>query len=208
MAVVAETRSHAATSGPRAVGTSDAVLDSARRVFAQRGYHGTSIDAVAKNAGVSRASVYTYFRSKRDLLIVLGAESNQLMQTLVEEFPSLGPDFADDAVTAWIGRFFAFLEADQSFAQVWNEAAVSDEALRTEGLRQWNHAWKTIGVSLCPELQRNEEAAAVGMVVSSALERTWFYLRTLRAPIDERAVSRNLCRLIQSLRSPAARARS
>lgn len=43
------------------------ILSAAVAVFAERGYAATRLDDVAARAGVSRATVYLYFRSKEDL---------------------------------------------------------------------------------------------------------------------------------------------
>jgi AcrR family transcriptional regulator len=47
------------------------LLDAAARVFAARGYRGTSIDAVAAEAGYSKGAVYWHFASKADLFFAL-----------------------------------------------------------------------------------------------------------------------------------------
>ena len=44
------------------------VLDAAQELFEERGYEGTSIAAIAEQAGVSAESVYGHFGSKRRLL--------------------------------------------------------------------------------------------------------------------------------------------
>jgi AcrR family transcriptional regulator len=43
------------------------VLDAARSVFAQHGYHGATIEAVARGSGTPRPTVYELFGSKDDL---------------------------------------------------------------------------------------------------------------------------------------------
>jgi AcrR family transcriptional regulator len=43
------------------------VLDAARTVFAQHGYHGATIEAVARRAGTPRPTVYELFGNKDDL---------------------------------------------------------------------------------------------------------------------------------------------
>jgi AcrR family transcriptional regulator len=48
--------------------TRQRVLDSARLLFVQRGYEGTSIAAIAEAAGVSEETIYVRFRNKRALL--------------------------------------------------------------------------------------------------------------------------------------------
>jgi AcrR family transcriptional regulator len=44
-----------------------AILDAALDAFAERGYHETSLDAVAERAGISKALIYEHFSSKREL---------------------------------------------------------------------------------------------------------------------------------------------
>jgi AcrR family transcriptional regulator len=49
----------------------DAILEAAFRLFRDQGYSETSIPALAREAGISTANVYVYFRSKMDILFTL-----------------------------------------------------------------------------------------------------------------------------------------
>lgn len=60
--------------------TRERVLDAARRLFEARGWEGTSVAAIAEEAGVSAETVYARFRNKRTLL-------GELVQSAVR-----GPD--------------------------------------------------------------------------------------------------------------------
>jgi len=51
-------------------GSKKEILEAAIRVFAKAGYHGSSIQDITKEAGVSKALFYHYFKSKRDLLVI------------------------------------------------------------------------------------------------------------------------------------------
>ncbi len=50
------------------------ILDTARALFAEKGYQGTSIDLVVKEAGVSKPTVYNNFKTKQALLLALMEE--------------------------------------------------------------------------------------------------------------------------------------
>lgn len=50
------------------------ILDTARALFAERGYQGTSIDLVVKQAEVSKPTVYNNFKTKQALLFALMEE--------------------------------------------------------------------------------------------------------------------------------------
>lgn len=60
---------------------SEEISAAALRVFAQRGLHQTTLDDVAKEAGVSKGTIYLYFKNKEDLFI---AAAQQVVPTLDE----------------------------------------------------------------------------------------------------------------------------
>jgi AcrR family transcriptional regulator len=47
------------------------ILDAALAVFAERGYHGATMDEVAARAGLSKGSLYWHFESKREVFLAL-----------------------------------------------------------------------------------------------------------------------------------------
>jgi AcrR family transcriptional regulator len=47
----------------------DEIATAALQVFAKRGLHQTTLDDIAKEAGVSKGTIYLYFKSKEDLFI-------------------------------------------------------------------------------------------------------------------------------------------
>ena len=58
--------------GPRAQRTVARIIQATREVFLTRGYAGTTVDEIANIADVSRASFYTYFPTKREVLLAVG----------------------------------------------------------------------------------------------------------------------------------------
>ena len=49
----------------------EVLVAAARRVFLTRGYHGSTLDAIAAEAGFSKGVVYSQFESKADLFLAL-----------------------------------------------------------------------------------------------------------------------------------------
>lgn len=52
----------------RVLRRADEIIDAAARVFAERGYHGTTTQAIADVLGMRQASLYYYFQSKEAAL--------------------------------------------------------------------------------------------------------------------------------------------
>ena len=81
------------------------ILKAAETLFAQKGYHQTSIEEIADLAEVSTGSVYFYFKNKEDLLITLMQEiGHQLRKILGDEFKK-----ADYSFDSFKNISFAFL---------------------------------------------------------------------------------------------------
>jgi AcrR family transcriptional regulator len=61
----------------RAGRTRRRILEAARRLLEERGYHGVGLERVAAAAGVSRQSIYVHFGSKASLLVELAAHVDE-----------------------------------------------------------------------------------------------------------------------------------
>lgn len=67
----------------------EAILTSAMTEFLSNGYAGTNMDAIATKAGVSKATIYSYFQDKEGLFTALFDE------LVKEKFSIFNPDFFD-----------------------------------------------------------------------------------------------------------------
>ncbi|MEM9523024.1 MAG: TetR/AcrR family transcriptional regulator [Pseudomonadota bacterium] len=71
----------------------DQVLDGARKVFMNTGYEGASVDMIAKTAGVSKATLYSYFPDKSILFVEVAKDecTRQAERSLTIEDMEAGP---------------------------------------------------------------------------------------------------------------------
>lgn len=61
------------------------VVQAARRLFMERGYGATSMEAVAREAGVSKATLYAYFAGKAELFsAIVATECRRFVPTVDE----------------------------------------------------------------------------------------------------------------------------
>jgi AcrR family transcriptional regulator len=87
-----------------------AILESALAVFADRGYHASSIDDIAREGGISKALIYEHFSSKQQLYAEL------LEQHAGELFERLGAAM-EEAGTAGAARLAVGLDAFYRFVE-------------------------------------------------------------------------------------------
>lgn len=60
--------------------TRDRIVTCARKVFCREGVTNTSLEAIAKEAGVTRGAVYWHFRNKADLFMAVRSQTGSLLR--------------------------------------------------------------------------------------------------------------------------------
>jgi len=78
------------------------LLDAAARVFAERGYRGASVEAIAAEAGVTKGALYWNFENKEDLFFSLLEERvDRRVRLLVEQTETVA---GEDTVPPLVSR--------------------------------------------------------------------------------------------------------
>jgi AcrR family transcriptional regulator len=62
-----------------------AILDAAEKLFIRKGFENTSIDDVAKEAQLTKRTLYQYFPSKEDLFYAVALKGGQLLMRVYED---------------------------------------------------------------------------------------------------------------------------
>ncbi len=187
-----EVRSPAKTMGPRALRTSGLIKERAREVFLAKGYYGTSVEEIAEAAGVSRASFYTYFPSKRDLLYSLGTDTYSALDGILNEMRALEATWSDDDVYEIVRIYLRFLEEHGAFMLVWSQATYGDEALAKTGMRTRLANARRFGQILQrlsgEEPDPDDDPARFGLAILVMIDRYWSYWRVNEFPFSEEEV--------------------
>lgn len=91
-----------------------AILDAAGRLFLERGFNATSMDAIAEAAPVSKPTLYSHFKDKSDLFAaVIGGRCCSMVHTLYEHTLSDHED-VETALRAIANSFFDLIYAPES----------------------------------------------------------------------------------------------
>jgi AcrR family transcriptional regulator len=82
------------------------VLDAAYAVFFERGYDGTSMEAIAERAGVTKPVIYDSFASKDELFAALVArEEERILADITAAIPAMVDDDLEQGVARGITAF-------------------------------------------------------------------------------------------------------
>jgi AcrR family transcriptional regulator len=95
------------TAGERRV----AIQSSALEVFAERGYHTTSIDDIARAAGISKALIYEHFASKQELHAdLLEVQASELYRRVASAVEAVEAESGSARLTAGLAAYLSFVE--------------------------------------------------------------------------------------------------
>ncbi|MDQ0190673.1 TetR family transcriptional regulator [Alicyclobacillus cycloheptanicus] len=126
-------RAEQASTGMELNDTRSRILTAAERVFAEKGYSGSSLDDVAAAAGLTKGAVYWHFASKSDLFLsILERNVFEHVRLLPNEFEAIAEsDNRPQAVVAWLRTELERLTADRSQAMLFFEfvSSTRDEAV-------------------------------------------------------------------------------
>jgi len=87
--------------------TRTAIHDAAMGLFAERGFAGTTMDQIAEAADVSRATVFTYFATKEDIVFGDATSAIDALAAALHE-NAAGGTIA--TVREWLGRLAGWIE--------------------------------------------------------------------------------------------------
>ena len=92
----------------------EAILSAALQVFSEKGFHSATIDEIAERAGVGKGTVYSYFRSKSELMEqLIEAATNAALQSAEQRLAGL--ENALDQLHALADLQRQHLEKDEPF---------------------------------------------------------------------------------------------
>jgi len=122
-----------ATKSPPAPNKEARILTAAVRVFARNGYHGSTMAAVAQEAGVATGTIYLYFERKQDVLVALFRR--HLTEYLERSRPVLlraAPGVP--RLRALARQHLAFFADDRELAQVFQIHIREPDPVLSEGI--------------------------------------------------------------------------
>lgn len=132
------------------------LLDAARAVFLERGFHGASLEAVAEEAGLTKGAVYSQFESKADLFLEFQEERNAA--TLEHVRRSLAQIRSPAALVRWL-------------AEYWEERLREGPEWTLLVIEFWASACRDTEIQARFSTQHDRLMTAVGALFDEAAER-------------------------------------
>lgn len=186
--------------GTKGLRTKSRILTEAKRLMLEKGYDATTIGDITDASGIRRASFYTYFTSKQDVLLAIGHDSEEAGAVAAEGLRRLPRGASLEDVAAWVDEYFAFWDEHGSFVYAALQAAYTNPELRDWSLAAEMTGARILGKALVG-LRGGQRISGVdplvqGLAIQSMMERFWYHWRVAGAPIKQSAISMSIAQLI------------
>ncbi len=146
----------------------DTILRHAAAIFHENGVDGTSMSAIARQSGMSLASLYRYFPNKPAIVHALAEGHVQKMEeALREKLPELT---LSEAVDVLIDQFYDFYRTEPAYSAIWSGVEAMPE-LRELDLRELYSNARDLDARLAeeyPELPEERRWTASLVLLRSA----------------------------------------
>jgi AcrR family transcriptional regulator len=138
------------------------IIEGARAVFLAQGFDAASMNDIARKAGVSKGTLYVYFKSKEDLFEAIAEEQCRMQAEGVFEFDSADHDVA--AVLTKLGTDFTTFMCNRSTSAIRTVIAIAERM--PEVGRQFYESGPAVGVA---KLSRYLQAQVESQVLAIAI---------------------------------------
>jgi AcrR family transcriptional regulator len=160
---------------PKSEETRRALLDAAARLFAEHGYHETSVPDIVQAAGVGHGTFYEYFASRRDILLAL---TRPVTDARERRRPSLTSRNLADRIRAEIFWYLSDHVEHLALSKVWHAASNFDPEIadtrRRERARRIERVRRGIeSAEVRPDIDPGIAAAALVAMLEEFTHR-WF----------------------------------
>lgn len=156
-------------------GTKQKILKAAINEFALHGPDGTTVDKIAKIAGVNKERIYNYFGAKRDLFAVV--LSNELIK-VAQSVPL--KSFEEEDIAEYAGRVYDYhcVHPELSRLLLWEGLIYSSQEVPNENIRCENYNCKIEAIKKEQDEGRvtDEIEASYLTFLILALANSWFML--------------------------------
>lgn len=102
----------------------DVILETAARLFAERGFNNTPTSLLAKEAGVAEGTIFRHFRTKDDIFLTLiNNVKTQLISDIEKYLEVRGPENALEKLESVIKSFYVFVKKNgMEFCLIFRDA--------------------------------------------------------------------------------------
>jgi|GEM_PF-819202 len=168
--------------GTRGTTTRRKIVEVSLALFGEVGFFNTSVDAIAKAAGMSRATLYQYFPGKDEIFLELMDECGSALLRVTRRIGPLGPTPTGfDNLNWWLGEWSWVFERYSTMFVQWASVAATESGVQSEIDRFVGRYQHQLADRLTAADLNGLDPEFAAMAMMAVVHRVNLYLHTDRA---------------------------
>lgn len=136
--------------------TKAAILESAMLLFSRQGYENTSVNQMARAAGVGKGTIYSYFQSKSEIFLAFCEEQLTFVYEELAEKSGGGASLVEQLLTLFMGEF-RFVSRNKEFGRILLRETVFPKELTVDRSHELDNKYIDLMVPMFKEAQQRGE---------------------------------------------------
>lgn len=136
--------------------TREAILAAALQLFTRKGYENTSIDELARRAGIGKGTIYSYFQSKSQIFLAFCEEQLEYVYNELASKSDSRTSLIDQLLTLFMGEF-QFVSRNKEFGRILMRETVFPKDLTGARSRELDNKYIDLLMPLLKEAQKRGE---------------------------------------------------
>ena len=112
------------------------IIESALRLFAEKGFHEVTMDEIAELVGISKGTLYLYFKNKDDMFFSVIQEKTNLLIQRLEDAVNFEKPF-HECLKAYIHTYLHFFKERRPFFKIMHSQKSRLDAEKHYRLQEW-----------------------------------------------------------------------
>lgn len=165
------------------------ILDSARILFVENKYSGTSLKDIAKSSNVSKSNIYNYFKTKEEILNVLTSKCKSNLSTIMSFLQDNSFEGADNLKFALLDIIYKYIVPEREGMIILYEKEM-------EGIERpmVSALLKVINSMVVPDLTVEENRQVIEIIVENLVRG---YINILKSVDDKETIEYQMLALTE-----------
>ena len=136
--------------------TRKAIIAAAVTLFAEKGYEKTSIEQLARQAGIGKSTVYTYFASKSEIFLAFCEDELEFVTKELSRQCNKSSSLLDQLLTLFMGEY-RFVTKNKDFGRILLREMIFPRELTVEKSNELDNRYLELLTSMFKESQKKGE---------------------------------------------------
>ncbi len=136
--------------------TKKAIIGAAVRLFSEKGFEKTSIEELARKAGIGKGTIYTYFQTKTEIFHAFCEEQLEFIHNELTHKTDVDAPLIDQLMTIYMGEF-SHVTQNKEFGRLFMQQIVFPQEIEQIKAQEIDNKWLNLVFSVYKRAQdRNE----------------------------------------------------